>query len=261
MDIGPDAKVIKLDPSLTKVSKNSSGHGTPIKSIEAIDTRANTYSKAAAKASADPEALERIADVHPPPAQVPSQQGAYPPASQNPQGPAPMGAEYATRDGFNQYNPYMSSQMYTSSFMSGEGSQNIQSILNQNQPPSQYPPGYNHPPVSQYPGYQQATHTGGVAVTAGYHGQIPPSHHGYQVHPQAGYPQPMSTAPYGAPQGYSQSQYPPPTGAVHHPYQAQYQQPPASFDGQQQRPRAPFPKKGSKQTASALAVVRITGRR
>ncbi|KAL5008815.1 hypothetical protein ScPMuIL_014396 [Solemya velum] len=273
VDIGPDAKIIKLDPNLAKIAKNSSGHGTPVKSIEAIDTRSSTYSKAAAKGGGDPETTsERLPEVHHQPAQVPPQQGAYPPVpvGQNPQGPPPMGGEYPTGDGLNQYNPYMSSQMYTSSFMSGEGSQNIQSILNQNQPPSQYPPGYNpppasqYPPTTQYPGYQPASHPSGNVPTSGYPGQNPPSHHGYQVHPQAGYPQSTTTAnPYGPPQGYSQSQYPPPGGAGQHPYRGQYQ-PPAAFEGQQPRPRAPFPKKGSKQNTqggSGLAMVRITGRR
>ncbi|GAB1598569.1 cyclin-K-like [Argonauta hians] len=58
-----------------------------------------------------------------------------------------------TSDNYSQYNPYMTSQMYSSSFMSHEGAQSIQSLISQSRP-SQVPDmqsGSVNPPNSQYP--------------------------------------------------------------------------------------------------------------
>lgn len=84
---------------------------------------------------------------------------------------------------FSSYNPYMSRSMYSSSFLSGEGSKSIQTLMsgggntsesypNAQQPPqgmySQYPPGYTpatyaqaaqqYPAQGQYPGYPQQSY-------------------------------------------------------------------------------------------------------
>ncbi|XP_059162333.1 cyclin-K-like isoform X2 [Physella acuta] len=111
---------------------------------------------------------------------------------------------------FSSYNPYISSQMYTSSFMSQEGSQNIQSILAGNAPPPQpvapsYPEHHSHhpppPDASQYP-------------------PVPPSDLSY------GYPPPASQyvpSPLPPPHSYP----PPPTSAP--PYDPYSVQPSSSY--------------------------------
>jgi len=89
-------------------------------------------------------------------------------------------SSYPNMDGptsdFNSYNPYVSSQMYSASFMSQEGSQNIQSILAGNSAP---PPAPHHQPRHPPPGQEPP--------------QYPP-----QGPPDVSYPQypPVSQPPY-----------------------------------------------------------------
>lgn len=67
-------------------------------------------------------------------------------------------SNYSSRDGptpdFNSYNPYVSNQMYSASFLSQEGSQNIQSILAGSSAPPSAPRHQSHrppPPVVTEP--------------------------------------------------------------------------------------------------------------
>ncbi|CAL1536961.1 unnamed protein product [Lymnaea stagnalis] len=115
---------------------------------------------------------------------------------------------------FSSYNPYISSQMYTASFMSQEGSQNIQSILAGTAPPPQpVAPSYaehhsHHPPppdTSQYapPSVPQSD------LSYGY----PPPPSQYQppsLPPPHSYPPPPSAPPPYDPYAVPQSSYPPP---------------------------------------------------
>lgn len=141
---------------------------------------------------------------------------------------------------YTQYNPYVSSQMYSSSFMSQEGNQSIQNLLN----PGEVQPAYaGYPPTTtHYPN--------------------PPSA-GYQQPPYA-HPQAYATAPpqaYQAPppgMTYPPGTYPPATTAYQpilpvapqYPegYQIEPSTVPASaypgapgFNPQQQPPRFPGP--------------------
>ncbi|CAG5132449.1 unnamed protein product [Candidula unifasciata] len=148
---------------------------------------------------------------------------------------------------FSSYNPYVSSQMYTSSFMSQEGSQNIQSILAGNAPP---PPGnvysdHTHhsqsTDTSQYPPAIQQTD-----ITYSY---PPPPQTQYAAPPSLSHPHSYTSIPsvvtstgasydpYAAPPNptpFSASSYPPPP-VPQQPSQHSYPQPsvppPQSYGG------------------------------
>lgn len=118
----------------------------------------------------------------------------------------------ANSDSFTHYNPYMPSQMYSSSFMSHEGTQNIQSLISQSRPSqvselhtSAPPPqtGLVNPPNPQYlpppgPSYQPPP-------------PFPPQPTAPPGYPPASrpYPPPPSSLP---PQDTNIYQYPPPPG-------------------------------------------------
>lgn len=148
---------------------------------------------------------------------------------------------------FSSYNPYVSSQMYTSSFMSQEGSQNIQSILAGNAPP---PPGnaysdhthHSQPTdTSQYPVTMQQTdmtYSYPPLPQAQYSAQSSLSH----PHSYTSIPSVVSSAgapydPYAAPQNptpFSTSSYPPnpgPQPPSQHSYPQPSVAPPQAYGG------------------------------
>ena len=148
-------------------------------------------------------------------------------------GSAPVAPVTTTASNYSQNNPYMSQQMYSSSFMSQEGSQSIQSLVggkctysgasNYSQPPpTQAPPasGPIHPTTSAYtqpPSYPQPTYQ-----TAGYQ-QPPPQPPSYQQPPPA-------VTGYSQPNTYTHSySYPPPTQPSYS-TNSQYQTPPPSYN-------------------------------
>ncbi|KAL4238977.1 hypothetical protein ACF0H5_003681 [Mactra antiquata] len=134
----------------------------------------------------------------------------------NPSNPVPAApaatyptSQYSTTGDLSQYNPYVSSTQYQSSFMSGEGAQSLQSIMGTQ--PTTYTQAAN--PATQYVGYTQ-----------------PPPPVATAVNPQYTIPGPPQYPP-----GYNPSQYPasaappgPPVAAVQPPYQ---QQPGQSYQG------------------------------
>ncbi|XP_014772763.1 cyclin-K [Octopus bimaculoides] len=122
-------------------------------------------------------------------------------------------------ENFSQYNPYMTSQMYSSSFMSHEGAQSIQSLISQSRPSqvADIQSGSVNPPASQYP-------------------PPPPPAGTYQVPPFP--PQPAAaftptTRPYPPPgtlppQNANLYQYPPPAPPGTYPPQGATAVPPTS---------------------------------
>uniref|UniRef100_A0A0B7B060 Cyclin-like domain-containing protein n=3 Tax=Arion vulgaris TaxID=1028688 RepID=A0A0B7B060_9EUPU len=137
---------------------------------------------------------------------------------------------------FSSYNPYVSSQMYASSFMSQEGSQNIQSILAGNAPPptnvyadhhvhhsqstdsSQYPPipqtdmTYSYPPPQpQYNAPPSLSHQHPYPSISNVATSAAPPYDPYTVPPNpAQYPTP-SYPPTSVSQPPPQHSYPPPS--------------------------------------------------
>lgn len=110
-------------------------------------------------------------------------------------------------DNFTSYNPYVSSNMYTSSFMSQEGSQNIQSILAGNSAPPQAQPYAERPPphhalieTSQYPP---------PSASAQYPYLPPPSQSPYTPPPSIPPPHSYPPAPSAPPQNYDPYPLPP----------------------------------------------------
>ncbi|XP_063426450.1 cyclin-K-like [Mytilus trossulus] len=202
-----------------------------------------------------------------------------------------VGAAQTTE--FSSYNPYMSRSMYSSSFLSGEGSKSIQNLMSggggggggggsaENYPPGQQTPqGMAH--YSQYPpGYQQANYAQAAQQQYSAQGQYP----GY---PQQAYPagQQVPGQQQVYPQGANyqqyqqgQQQYPgqyPPTSSVPSPYntaggQQAYQQQQQMINQRGASSNVPrgtsTPRTSKSQTQSSqqgqnqnLAMVRITGR-
>ncbi|XP_076100452.1 uncharacterized protein LOC143069615 [Mytilus galloprovincialis] len=200
-----------------------------------------------------------------------------------------VGAAQTTE--FSSYNPYMSRSMYSSSFLSGEGSKSIQNLMSgggggggssaENYPPGQQTPqGMAH--YSQYPpGYQQANYAQAAQQQYSAQGQYP----GY---PQQAYPttQQVPGQQQVYPQGANyqqyqqgQQQYPgqyPPTSSVPSPYntaggQQGYQQQQQMINQRGASSNVPrgtsTPRSSKSQTQSSqqgqnqnLAMVRITGR-
>lgn len=175
---------------------------------------------------------------------------------------------------FSSYNPYMSRSMYSSSFLSGEGSKSIQTLMSggsgatENYPTSQQASqGMAH--YSQYPGYTQATYAQAAAAAAPQYpgqGQFPP-----------GYPQQQYTAVPGQPfqqaanfqqfqPGQFQGQFPAVTTvanqpAAQQPYQQQMLNPRGTTTSGPRGPTSRQAKSQSQQSANQnLAMVRITGR-
>ncbi|RUS75748.1 hypothetical protein EGW08_016499 [Elysia chlorotica] len=160
----------------------------------------------------------------------------------------------ATTD-YSSYNPYVSSQMFSSSFMSLEGSQNIQSILAGNGPASAPPPaappsgavppvGYSnphHPDMPQYPAPHQDSQYG--------YPTPPPPAPGSLDQASYSYPPPPST--YGPPpttvSSLPPSHYPPlpanPPAQSYDPYMA----PPTNPAAYQAGPPPAYPPPSSQQ--------------
>ncbi|XP_062600703.1 cyclin-K-like isoform X2 [Saccostrea cucullata] len=164
---------------------------------------------------------------------------------------------------FSTYNPYMSSHMYSSSFMSQEGSKSIQSLMGggggaaksapvpENYPPPQSsvapppaPGGQFPPPASQYPPSQYSQPSVYAPPASAPYNQPPPTGAGnaYTVPPHGAYPPPApaTTAPAQSysvpitnPQNYPPGSYPP-----------NYQPPPYQYNNQ---PQAPPPQTGGYQ--------------
>ena len=176
-------------------------------------------------------------------------------------------AQYPSTTDFNQYNPYVASSMYSSSFMSQEGSQNIQSMMGGAQSNAPAPVGYGAypqppqqvqgaPPMAGAPPYAVP---GPPQYPPGYPpGSFPPQAQGGQ--PQ---PQPHPQYPQGAPQQYPGGAYPgypgyqpyppPPTqpGYDAQCYPGPYQGAPRGPPGQQMPHGA---------NHSSITTVRISGR-
>lgn len=218
--------------------------------------------------------------------------------------------QYVTQQGyasnttdFSQYNPYMSTQMYSSSFLSQEGSQSLQNLIGTSQPATTPYVDYGAQPPSQV--YTQAHHAShGNTVSSSYnysqtgYGQQQSYHQGYGeqgAYQQSSYPN-ASAHSYPATHGY---QYPPgyppmqqsyqtqqPSGAGHYQQVSSYNYPPPppppppkpGYNQAQKYTAAPAaptnpnlrpvhiqqtstPSTSLGQTATGLAVVRITGRR
>lgn len=185
---------------------------------------------------------------------------------------------------FSSYNPYMSRSMYSSSFLSGEGSKSIQTLMSgggsstENYPTSQQTSqAMTH--YSQYPGYTQATYAQAAAAAA-----AAPQ---YQAQGQfaAAYAQQQYTAAQqaqGQPQSFPQAsnfqQYQPGQFQGQFPAVTTIANQPTNFAAQQTYqqqmlnprgatstgPRGPTTsrqtKSQSQSTNQNLAMVRITGR-
>ncbi|KAH9489511.1 hypothetical protein Btru_046928 [Bulinus truncatus] len=140
---------------------------------------------------------------------------------------------------YSSYNPYVSSQMYTASFMSQEGSQNIQSILAGSAPPPQpaapsYAEHHSHiPPPTDSSQYLPPP--------------VPPADLTYSYPPpQAPYPPPALPPPHSYPppptsapsyDPYNLPSYPPPS----YPPLPVSQPPPHSYPPPSLPPSQPYP--------------------
>ncbi|XP_064602873.1 cyclin-K-like [Liolophura sinensis] len=216
---------------------------------------------------------------------VPTSHPSTAPAT-HPAGPPGSHQAYQGGDnGFTQYNPYVSSQMYSSSFMSQEGSQSIQSLItggegsnpNYTEPPPQQPHDYNQvyqPP----PGYQPQPYTSNPPPPAQPYPPHTQSYPNYPPPPRS-YPPPVPTSTQPQAPGYdprlpfpggSQSyQHPPPPaqpqqqqynynqqyGQANYPHHQTYQPPPGGQQFPQYNnpggpPRGPHPKKPKKSDSS-----------
>lgn len=190
---------------------------------------------------------------------------------------------------FSSYNPYMSRSMYSSSFLSGEGSKSIQTLMSGGGSSAE-----NHPAaaaataqqsqqgMSHYPSYTGYPQAGYAQASQQYSAQGQ-----YPGYPQQGYPTPQQVPGQGAayPQGtsyppYQQGQqYPGQYPAVTTVSQANYNMAPGLPSYQQQQmmnprgattsaPRGPSASRSSKPQSQQqqpsvnqnLAMVRITGR-
>ncbi|KAL3874457.1 hypothetical protein ACJMK2_037468 [Sinanodonta woodiana] len=191
-----------------------------------------------------------------------------------------------TEESYSQYNPYVAKTMYSSSFLSQEGSQSLQSIMGTMPsgppPPPQYT--YGQPPPSMpYPQGGQYAQASGYSYIAP--GSAPPTSAPQQfssnMPPPPNYPPPSggpanyhSSAPPGYSSGYQQqygSQGYPQEGS--HGYSQDvpsqgYSQGAFPGAGSLGNPHGPPPNKNKKNknqdgnpVQSGLATVRITGRR
>ena len=124
----------------------------------------------------------------------------------------PASQETVPTTGYSHYNPYMTSQMYTSSFMSQKGAESIQSLIGgggaQGAVPSAPGVARNYP---QQPGYTQGGATGHHYPPQ----QAPPSGYPAQQQYPSQYSQPPPQQPgqqqhQGYPQGYPPTNVPPP---------------------------------------------------
>ncbi len=214
------------------------------------------------------------------------------PQSGVPPPPGQAGSQDASSAGFSQYNPYMSSQMFSSSFMSQEGSQNIRHLLGGGPPaggagsapapPSSYGftagaaanqgATYRPPATSAYPtaagsSYTQPPPTAGAysqqsTATAYQTSQTQYSQQGQysQSQAQGSYGQYSSQSGYQAsypqpPPGYSQQSQTAAGGTYQAPSTAQ---PPPGYNPQQYGSVAQYSSPGSYATA-ANAVSTGTG--
>ena len=149
-------------------------------------------------------------------------------------GAVPPGVNTAVPPPANKSNPYVSSKMYASSFMSQEGSQNIQSLIGGTIPPTAaaYPPppaqyGQAPPamPMTSYPAAQQQpmAYQPPPAVYQAQAGYQQQAYQSYQATTQASYSQPMAGYDASVAATYSQSGYAGPYTAPAPGYPAQYQ--------------------------------------
>ncbi|XP_048733788.2 cyclin-K-like isoform X1 [Ostrea edulis] len=177
--------------------------------------------------------------------------------SKPPHTTAPSSAPLNTKPEFSTFNPYMASHMFSSSFMSQEGSKSIQNLMggggggggtagNPAPAPEKYPPpqtsvapptgpgGQYPPPAGQYPP-SQYTQPSVYAPTANApYSQPPPAGTSYTVPPHGAYPPPATAAtapaqsynvPITNPQNYPQGSYPPNYQPTPYQYNSQPQQP------------------------------------
>lgn len=164
---------------------------------------------------------------------------------------APLSGLASTNPEFSTFNPYMASHMFSSSFMSQEGSKSIQTLMGggpqgkQAPVPENYPPqpnsaapvtvpgGQYPPPASQYPSQYPPTSNYAPPANAPY-SQPPPTGASYSVPPHGTYPsapnapaQPQSyNVPMTTPQSYPPGTYPPNYQPQAYQYNSQPQQPP-----------------------------------
>lgn len=164
---------------------------------------------------------------------------------------APLSGLASTNPEFSTFNPYMASHMFSSSFMSQEGSKSIQTLMGggpqgkQAPVPENYPPqpnsaapvtvpGGQYPPqASQYPSQYPPTSNYAPPANAPY-SQPPPTGASYSVPPHGTYPsapnapaQPQSyNVPMTTPQSYPPGTYPPNYQPQAYQYNSQPQQPP-----------------------------------
>ena len=165
---------------------------------------------------------------------------------------------YQSGDSYSTFNPYVSQNMYSSSFMSQEGSQSINSLIT---PPPQTASSYPQKAATQAH-YSKAVPQGQYSQQTVYtpppqhyqagtqHAQQHHSQHGHVGYPQSTPPPPTHPAQSQYQQmGYSQHQYPAaapsypkPTATVTGPSRPNYQQ-------QQQTYRPPPPAPGQASTS------------
>ena len=192
-----------------------------------------------------------------------------------------------TATDYNQYNPYVSSSQYQSSFMSGQGAKDLQSLMGTQSQTSAFPQGSSQ---SQYPNYSQPPPLLQGAPQAGSHqlGQqygmqaqsYPPGYNPSQYPASAAIPGPPSQNPpqnftqqnvqhqyqggsyqqqYQQYQNYQQQGYDQQHSQSQHKYQGSgtYPGPPT---GPRQRTSQNTSRHPHPRSSSALAQVRITGR-
>ncbi|XP_074650522.1 uncharacterized protein LOC141905533 isoform X2 [Tubulanus polymorphus] len=139
---------------------------------------------------------------------------------------------------FSSQNPYISTQMYSNSFMSTEGAQSIQTLISSNK--QQPPPAV--PPTSAFTGQQPAPVQQYSQPAAGFQ-PTSTAQPGYTQ--QQGYPPPGYTQQAGYQYPQQQSQYPAQTQG-HYNYPPGYQQQTGQYPtgSQQQYPAPPPPNAG-----------------
>ncbi|XP_041353712.1 cyclin-K-like isoform X2 [Gigantopelta aegis] len=280
---GSATPVKKPVKKMTKMDNQRGHHTKDVKKPVKVDSKQHKIEPIRTlKRRAEPVPEKDSEVPQPPPASAPN----IPPAAGPPSAQTPV-SEPGTGDQYTMFNPYVSTGMYTSSFMSQEGSQNIQTLLTGGPPPpaaaNQYPQ-YPQPPPAGNPAYPPAGYQQG-----GY-GQPPPSSYpqpnyppvssvayngSYQVPPSYSSPMPAypNAPPQGQPPGYQPQSYPPyqqypPPPMVQGQF-APGQAPPGPMGDPRQPmpagqnynagPRVPWTQTASQTSSTGLAQVRITG--